>query len=75
MRREGYEFSVSKPRVIVKMIDGEKHEPIERVHIEVPQEYSGTVIEELSKRRGEMQFLDTNEHGITKIEFSMPTRG
>ncbi len=75
MRREGYEFSISKPRVIIKEINGEKNEPVERVHIEVPQEYSGTVIEELSKRRGEMQMLDTNEHNITRIEFLLPTRG
>lgn len=75
MRREGYEFSVSKPRVIIKEIDGIKHEPIERVHIEVPQEYSGTVIEELSRRRGELQLLDTDENGITSIDFLIPTRG
>lgn len=75
MRREGYEFSVSKPRVIVKEIDGVKHEPLERVHIEVPEEFSGTVIEELSRRRGEMQHLDTNEHKITRLEFLIPTRG
>lgn len=75
MRREGYEFSVSKPRVIVKEIDGVKNEPIERVHIEVPEEFSGTVIEELSRRRGEMQHLDTNEHKITRLEFLIPTRG
>lgn len=75
MRREDYEFSVSKPRVITKEVGGEKQEPIERVHIEVPQEYSGTVIEELSRRRGEMQFLDTDHNGITKLEFLMPTRG
>ncbi|KAF3363089.1 GTP-binding protein TypA/BipA-like protein [Chlamydiales bacterium STE3] len=75
MRREGYEFSVSKPQVIIKKIDGEVYEPMERVHIEVPQEYSGSVIEELSRRRGEMQHLETNEHGISKLEFLMPTRG
>lgn len=75
MRREGYEFSVSKPRVIIKEIDGVKCEPIERVHVEVPEEYSGGVIEELSKRKAEMQHLETNEHGITKIEFLAPTRG
>ncbi len=75
MRREGYEFSVSKPRVIIKQVDGEKYEPIERVHIEVPQEYSGTVIEELSRRRGELQLLDTNENNITSIDFLIPTRG
>jgi len=75
MRRENYEFSLSKPRVVTKEIDGVKYEPLERVHIEVPEEYSGLVIEELSKRRGEMQHLDTNEHKITRLEFLMPTRG
>ncbi len=75
MRREGYEFSLSKPRVIIKEIDGVKHEPIERVHIEVPSDYSGIVIEELSRRRGELQLLDTDEHGITAIDFLIPMRG
>lgn len=75
MRREGFEFSVSKPTVIVKEINGEKHEPIERVHIEVPEEYAGSVIEELSRRKGEMQHLDTDEHKITRMEFLLPTRG
>jgi GTP-binding protein len=75
MRREGFEFSVSKPTVILKQIEGEKHEPIERVHIEVPEEYAGTVIEELSRRKGEMQHLDTDEHKITRMEFLIPTRG
>ena len=75
MRRENYEFSVSKPQVIIKEIDGVKHEPLERVHVEVPETYSGMVIEELSRRRGEMQHLDTDEHKITSLEFLMPTRG
>lgn len=75
MRREDYEFSVSKPRVILKEIDGVRCEPIERVHVEVPEEYSGLVIEELSRRKGEMQHLDTNEHKITRLEFLIPTRG
>ena len=75
MRREGYEFNVSKPRVIVKEIEGAKCEPIERVHMEVPEEFTGIVIEELSRRKGEMQHLDTDEHGITSLEFLMPTRG
>lgn len=75
MRREGYEMVVSKPRVIYKEIDGVRCEPIENVHIEVPQEYSGQVIQELSRRRGEMRFLETNEHGITTIQFLLPTRG
>ena len=75
MRREGYEFSISKPQVVLKMIDGVENEPMEKVHIEVPEEYSGKVIEELSKRKGEMRHLHTNEHGITEMEFIMPTRG
>lgn len=75
MRRDGYEFSVSKPQVILKKIEGETYEPVERVHIEVPQDYAGSVIEELSRRRGEMQHLETNEHNISKLEFLIPTRG
>lgn len=75
MRREGYELSVSKPRVILKEEAGVKLEPIESVHVEVPQEYAGIVIEELSRRKGEMQLLDTDEHGMTKINFLIPTRG
>lgn len=75
MRRDSYEFSVSKPRVILKEEGDVKCEPIERVHIEVPQEYSGTVIEELSRRRGELQMLDTDENEITRLEFLIPTRG
>jgi GTP-binding protein len=75
MRREGFEFTVSKPEVITKMIDDTLHEPFEIAHIEVPEETSGYVIEELSRRKGEMRLLTTNEHGITTIEFLIPTRG
>ncbi len=75
MRREGYEFSVSKPKVITKEVNGEKNEPIERVYVEVPEEYNGLVIEELSRRKGEMQHLDTDVHKITRMEFLLPTRG
>lgn len=72
MRREGYEFLVSKPQVILRE---NKEEPIEHTHIEVPDEFSGTVIEELNRRKGEMRNFHTNEHQITTIEFSLPTRG
>jgi len=75
MRREGYEFALSKPQVILKKIEGVEYEPIEVAHIEVPQEFSGAVIEELSRRRGELRSLHTNEHDITTIEFLIPTRG
>jgi GTP-binding protein len=75
MRKEGYEFTISKPKVIIKTVEGQPHEPIEVVHIEVPQDYSGAVIEELSRRKGEMRQLSTNEHNITSLEFLIPTRG
>lgn len=75
MRRENYEFTISKPKVILKKVDGVELEPYEIAHIEVPQEFSGTVIEALSRRKGEMRSLETNEHGITSIQFFIPTRG
>lgn len=75
MRREGFEFAVSKPKVIMREIDGKQCEPFESVHIEVPEEFSGSIIEELARRKGEMRMMSTNEHGITTIEFLMPTRG
>lgn len=75
LRRENYECAISKPQVIVKEIDGEKCEPFEHAHVEVPEKYSGTVIEDLSKRKGEMRSLHTNEQGITSIDFFIPTRG
>lgn len=75
MRREGYEFTISKPQVIIKQVDNVRQEPIECAHIEVPEQFSGSIIEELSKRKGEMKGLSTNEHGITSLEFLIPTRG
>lgn len=75
MRREGYEMSLSKPRVVLKQEGGQTLEPIERATIEVPQEYAGNIIEELSKKKGEMQKLDTTNEGITRMEFLIPTRG
>lgn len=75
MRREGFELTISKPQIITKEVQGVKHEPMERVHIEVPEKFSGTVIEDLSRRKGEMRNLHTNEQGITFMDFLMPTRG
>ena len=74
MRREGYELSVSKPEVLFKEIDGLKYEPYEEVLINVPEEYSGTVINDLQERKGLMTNM-TTEEGHTKIEFEVPTRG
>ncbi|NDD57916.1 MAG: translational GTPase TypA [Chlamydiae bacterium] len=75
MRREEFEFVISKPQVILKKINGEDHEPLEIAHVEIPEEFSGPVIAELSRRKGEMRALNTNEHSITTIEFIIPTRG
>lgn len=75
MRREGYEIGISKPKVITKVVDGVVMEPMERVHVEVPETFSGTVIEDLSRRKGEMRSLETSEHGLTTMQFLVPTRG
>ena len=74
MRREGYEFSVSPPRVLYQTIDGKKCEPIERVVVDVPSEYIGAVIEKLGSRKGE--FVEMNPVGArTKATFLVPERG
>ncbi|MBI5975822.1 translational GTPase TypA [Staphylococcus canis] len=75
MRREGYELQVSKPQVILKEIDGVLHEPFERVQAEVPEEYSGAVIESLGRRKGEMVDMVTTDNGLTRLIFNVPARG
>jgi len=75
MRRENFEMGISKPKVITKEVDGVLLEPMERVHVEVPENFSGTVIEDLSRRKGEMRSLTTSEHGLTTMQFLVPTRG
>ncbi len=74
MRREGYEFQVGKPQVIFKTINHELHEPVEHVIIDVPDEFVGTVIDNLSRRKGEMKNL-LPSHGNTRLEFIVPARG
>ncbi|MDH8677668.1 translational GTPase TypA [Fusibacter bizertensis] len=74
MRREGYEVAVSKPQVLMKNIDGVRCEPVERVIAIVPDEYSGSVISELSIRKGLMETMHA-EDGYTRVEFVVPTRG
>ncbi|MBQ3935020.1 MAG: translational GTPase TypA [Clostridia bacterium] len=75
MRREGYELSCSTPRVLYKEIDGVRCEPIEHVYVDVPNDYSGTVIEELSRRKGDLLTMSPNAAGTRmRIEFSIPTR-
>ena len=75
MRREGFELSVSKPEVIIKMIDNQKNEPFEELVIDMPQEYSGGVIQELNRRKGMMSFTDTLSSGYTRVKYEIPTRG
>ena len=75
MRREGYEFQVSRPEVIFKMVDGQRMEPVEQVEIEVSEQYQGTVIELLGQRRGQMRDMSYREDGTVNLTFHVPTRG
>ncbi len=75
MRREGYELQVSKPKVIVKEVDGEMVEPIEMVLIDVPEEFVGVVIEKLGRRKAELINMLPPEKGYTRMEFRIPSRG
>ncbi len=74
MRRQGYEFQVSKPEVINKVIDGVNMEPIEYLVVDVPDEYVGAVIEKLSERKGQMLNMNTGSNGFTRLEFNIPSR-
>ena len=74
MRREGYEFQISRPQVVIKEINGKKMIPYERVFIEVPEIYYGTIIQKLGIRKGELKHMDTSD-GIVFLEFIIPTQG
>lgn len=76
MRREGYEFAVSKPEVLYKIDEnGKKMEPMERAYVDVPDEFTGTVIDKLSQRKGELQGMNPLNAGTTRLEFLIPARG
>ena len=75
MRREGFELQVSKPEVIIREIDGKAHEPVERVQIDVPEEYTGAVMESLGERKGEMVNMINSGGGQVRLEFMVPARG
>ena len=75
MRREGFELLVSRPKVIIKEIDGVKCEPVERLIVNVPDDCIGNVIEKLGKRKAEMVNMEPAEEGHTKVEFRIPARG
>ncbi len=76
MRREGYEFAVSKAEVLYKKDEnGRKLEPMELCYVDVPEEFSGSVIEKLSQRKGELRSMGAASGGYTRLEFSIPSRG
>ncbi len=74
MRREGYELTVGNPQVLVKTIDGKKHEPYENLVVDVPGEYSGKVIDLVTQRKGEMQIMESKGQ-MQHLEFEIPSRG
>lgn len=75
MRREGYEFQVSNPVVIYKNIDGVKCEPIERLTVDVPEEFTGVIMDGIIARRGEMTNMEPTAQNYTRLEFLIPSRG
>ena len=75
MRREGFELTVGKPEVLTREIDGKKHEPVERVAIDVPEEYIGVVTQLLALRKGRMQQMVNHGTGWARMEYLVPARG
>ncbi|AFI06191.1 translational GTPase TypA [Helicobacter cetorum] len=75
LRREGFEFSISRPEVIIKEENGKKCEPFEHLVIDTPQDFSGAIIERLGKRKAEMKAMNPMSDGYTRLEFEIPARG
>ncbi len=75
MRREGYELAVSRPRVVFKMIDDVRHEPFENLSVDVEEAHQGGVMEELGRRRGELQDMQPDGKGRVRLEYRIPARG
>ena len=75
LRREGYELQASRPEVIIKEVDGKMCEPYESVQIDTPDEYTGSVIDSLSQRKGEMKNMESTDNGQTRLTFLAPSRG
>ncbi len=75
IRREGYELQVSRPEVIYRDIDGVMSEPFEEVQIDTPDEYTGSIIDSIAKRKGEMKVMEPSNNGQTRLIFNMPSRG
>jgi GTP-binding protein len=75
MRREGYEFSVGRPQVIIKIVDGVEHEPYEQLSIDVPTESQGTVMQRLGERKGELRQMQPDGKGRVRLDYYIPARG
>jgi GTP-binding protein len=75
MRREGYELTVGKPQVVTREIDGKVHEPVERLTIDAPEEYLGTITELMASRKGRMEQMTNHGTGWVRFEFLVPARG
>jgi GTP-binding protein len=75
MRREGYELTIGKPRVVTKEIDGKRHEPVERLTVDAPEEYLGAITQLLAVRKGRMEQMTNHGTGWIRIEFLVPARG
>ena len=75
MRREGYELTVGKPQVVTREIDGKLHEPVERLTIDAPEEYLGTITQLLAIRKGRMEQMTNHGTGWVRMEFLVPARG
>ncbi len=75
MRREGYELAVGRPRVVFRTVDGEKQEPYELLTVDVEEQTQGAVMEELGRRRGELQDMHSDGKGRTRLEYRIPARG
>ncbi|MBC7860955.1 MAG: translational GTPase TypA, partial [Burkholderiaceae bacterium] len=75
MRREGFEMAVSRPRVVYKMVDGVRHEPFELLSVDVEEANQGGVMEELGRRRGDLQNMESDSKGRVRLEYRIPARG
>ncbi len=75
MRREGFELAVSRPRVVYKMVDGVRHEPFELLSVDVEEANQGGVMEELGRRRGDLQNMESDAKGRVRLEYRIPARG
>ena len=75
MRREGFELAVGRPRVVFREIDGDKYEPYELLTVDVEQDHQGSIMEELGRRRGELQDMQSDSKGRVRLEYRIPARG